>query len=339
MAVRAIRSVRLAGSKVVAVYSEADANALHVRLADESVLIGAAAPESSYLDVAALIEAAQVSSAGAVLPVHAILAGSAELAMATTGAGLLWIGADPDALAATEEAGWGRALAPDQSPGAVIGLADGFRIDGLAVRRTRTAGACLFWTSAEEPAGLAIDGLPSPAAVLATASELVVGLGWQGLVSVAFGPDGAPMAVRGGVCEALGLVELRAGRDLVQAAIALAEGGPPPGGSPGSPAAVGGVLRATAVPGAGQRALITQFSRPLGENVRWEPGYAAGDFLWPWYDPVLAVVGVPGSDLSEALAGFLTSTSAVGFPGIPNDLDQLRERAEDVAAQLHDRSA
>ncbi|MDQ3578681.1 MAG: hypothetical protein M3443_14030, partial [Actinomycetota bacterium] len=220
MATRAIRSCQRAGAKAVAVHSEADTSARHVRMADESVLIGAAQPEDSYLDLAALVEAAQVSGAQAVLPVHSVLAGSAELARRTGEAGLLWIGADPDALDAVQQSSWGGPVT-GQSPGWVIGLADGFRIDGLVVRRTRAAGAALCWTSAEEPDSLGVDGLPPAAKTLAVLSELVVELGWHGLVSIAFGPDGAPVAVRGGLPAELGLVELRAGRDLVQAAIAL----------------------------------------------------------------------------------------------------------------------
>lgn len=339
MASRAIRSCQEAGAKVVAVYSEADANAQHVRLADESVLLGAAEPETSYLDIAAVVEAAQVSGAQAVLPVHTILAGSSEFARATSRAGLLWIGAEPDALEAARQYGWGAEVSDGgESPGWVIGLADGFRIDGLVVRRTRAGGASLCWTSAEEPDALAINGLPPSAEILAALSEVVVELGWRGLVSVAFSPNGAPVGVRGGVCTELGLVELRAGRDLVQAATALAEDVSPPAGSSGAPAAVGGTVRATAVPGEGKGVSITQLTGPVGPDVQWEPGYAAGDRLSPWYDPVLAVLGVPGGDLSVAVNAFLHAASTVSVADVPNDLDQLRARADDVAGRLQDGS-
>lgn len=335
MAVRATRSCQQAGSKVVAVYSEADADSLHVRLADESVLLGAPPPESSYLDAAALIEAAQVSGAHAVLPVHAVLAGSPSLADACLDAGLLWLGAEPEVLQAVLDAGWGTDMAvPAASPGWVVGVADGFRIDGLVVRHTRAEGAKLCWTSPQEPVGLAIDGLPTSAELLASLSEVVVGLGWRGLVSVAFGPDGAPLAIRGGLPGELGFVELRAGRDLLLAAIALAEDGSPPAGVPGFPAAVGGWLRATAVPGDGQHAIITELSGPGDDDALWEPGYAVGDSLLPWYDPVLAVVGAPGGDLPEAVTRFLEASATISIAPVPNDVEQLRERARDVAARL-----
>lgn len=335
MAARAIRSCQLAGAKAVAVYSEADSDAQHVRLADESVLIGASDPESSYLDDASLVEAAQVSGAEAVLPVHAILAGSPELARAIQDAGLLWVGPEPDALLAAREREWASEppVAGD-SPGWVIGLADEFRIDGLVVRRTTAAGATLWWTSAQEPAALAVEGLPPAARLLADLSDVVVGLGWQGMVSVTFAADGAPIAIRGGIPRELGMVELRAGRDLIRAAIALAAGESPPSGSPGAPAAVGGAVRATAVPGDGQRAVLTDVIGPGGEGVQWEPGFAPGDPLWPWYDPVLGVIAVPGSDVAAAAAAFLDATAVISTAPIPNDLDQLRERTADIAARL-----
>lgn len=335
MAARAIRSCQRAGAKAVAVYSEVEAGAVHVRMADESVLLGAAAPENSYLDIAALVEAAQVSGAQAVLPVHAILAGSAELAALTSEVGLLWIGADPAALDAVEQSGLAAAtVSDDGSPGWVTGLADGFRIDGLVVRRTPAGGARLCWSSAEEPDALAIESLPVAAELLAAMSELIAALGWRGLVSVAFAPDGEPIAVCGGVPAELGLVETRAGRDLVQAAIALAEDAPPPAGAPGVPAAVGCVLRATAVPGEGRGARIAAFDGPEREDVQWEPGYAAGEMLSPWYDPVLAVLGVPGADLPSAVDGFLDATAAISVAGIPNDRGELRAQAQDMATRL-----
>lgn len=340
MAARVIRTCQSAGSKAVAVYSEADADAVHVRLADEAVLIGAPPPESSYLDAQAIVEAARVSGAEAVLPVHAILAGSLALARATEEVGLLWIGADQDALAAAATAG--PPVAADRDPaGWLIGVADGFRVDGLVVGRTDVPGAHLCWTSAQDVPGIGNEGRPSAAELLARLSERVVELGWRGLVTVPFDPDGVALAIRGGVPAELGLVEIRAGRDLVMAAIALADDVAPPrdrAGTPGVPAAVGGSIRATAVPDQGRQGQVTEFTAPTGQDVRWEPGYAAGDAFWPWYDPLLAVIAVPGADLAGALRAFLLATSSLRIGGLPSDLGQLRDRAEEVAARLPGKS-
>jgi len=65
---RVTRTARRLGMKVVTVHSEADAGALHVREADESVLLGPAAPAQSYLDGAAVLEAARRAGAQAIQP-------------------------------------------------------------------------------------------------------------------------------------------------------------------------------------------------------------------------------------------------------------------------------
>lgn len=332
LAARAIRSCQAAGAKAVAVHSEVDSGAGHVRLADESVLIGPATPEESYLDVPSLVEAAQVSGADALLPVHAVLAGSSELATATSEAGLLWIGADPAVLTEVNARGWGSAAVPDDLSGWVIGLADGLRVDGLVVGQRRTGQTCLCWSSSSGE--LAGDDLPPSARILADLSDAVAALGWRGLVSIPFGSTGSALGVRGGVPAELGSVELRGGRDLVQAGIALAAGDPQPAGTPGLPAAVGGSLRAVGLPAGGRPVPITEFAGPTGGGLRWEPGYAAGDALWPGYDPLLATVAVPGADLAGALSAFLEVCSSVAVRGPACDLDQLKVLAGEARALL-----
>lgn len=99
IAVRICRACREMGIESVAVYSEADADALHVGMADEAVYIGPAPAGDSYLNIPSLLRAAEVTGAEAVHPGYGFLAENPEFARAVAGAGLTWIGPSAETIA------------------------------------------------------------------------------------------------------------------------------------------------------------------------------------------------------------------------------------------------
>jgi 3-methylcrotonyl-CoA carboxylase alpha subunit len=130
IACRVIRTARRLGIRTVAVHSEADANARHVRLADEAVLIGPPAARESYLVAGRIIEAARATGAQAIHPGYGFLSENADFADACEKAGIVFIGPPASAIRAMGSKSAAKALmekaevpltpgyhGPDQDPG------------------------------------------------------------------------------------------------------------------------------------------------------------------------------------------------------------------------------
>ncbi|MCR9278343.1 MAG: biotin/lipoyl-binding protein [Pseudomonadaceae bacterium] len=100
IACRIARTARSMGLRVIAVYSEADRGAPHVRLADEAILLGPAPALDSYLNLPALLEAIEISGAAAVHPGYGFFSENAEFAEAVTTAGAVFVGPSADSIRA-----------------------------------------------------------------------------------------------------------------------------------------------------------------------------------------------------------------------------------------------
>ncbi len=135
IALRIHRAAQEMGIETVAVYSTADADAMHVRLADYAVCIGPPPARDSYLNIAAIISAAEITHADAVHPGYGFLSENAKFAEIVEAHGLIWIGPKPehirtmgDKVAAKRTAGaLGLPLVPG-SDGAIDDLAEAARI-------------------------------------------------------------------------------------------------------------------------------------------------------------------------------------------------------------------
>lgn len=110
IAVRVLRHAKNNQMRAIAVYSDADAGAMHVREADEAVHIGPAPAAQSYLSIEAILAAAKATRADAIHPGYGFLSENAAFARAVIEAGLIWIGPPPEAIDAMGDKARAKAL-------------------------------------------------------------------------------------------------------------------------------------------------------------------------------------------------------------------------------------
>ena len=170
IAVRVIRTARQLGLRTIAVYSELDRDALHVRLADEAWNIGGAPAAESYLNAARIVQAAWESDAEAVHPGYGFLAENADFARRVMEAGITWVGPPPEAIA-------------------VMG-------DKISSRRT-----------AEEAGVATVPGATEQVTDPERAAELARGYGFPVAVKAAHGGGGKGMRVAAGEEDLAGALE------------------------------------------------------------------------------------------------------------------------------------
>jgi acetyl-CoA carboxylase biotin carboxylase subunit len=137
IALRIIAACKELGVATVAVHSEADRDALHVRAADESVCIGPPAPSGSYLNITSLVAAAEITGADAVHPGYGFLAENAHFAEILEEVGLKWIGPSPDAIRRMGDKSVAKSTVKESgvptvpgSPGPLESIEDAMRLAG-----------------------------------------------------------------------------------------------------------------------------------------------------------------------------------------------------------------
>lgn len=314
MACAVIRACARLGVKSVAVCSETEQDARHVRMADESVLLGPAAATESYLDVRRIVEAARRTRVSAVLPVPPALAGNARLAAEVTEAGLLWVGPDAEVL---ERLG-GDGVEPASERGFLAWVtAEGLHHVTPVIRDRAGGTPRVSWTP---PAGLG----PLPAA-----ARRLPELGWRGLVTVGIDPDGELAEVSAGFSLDMAVLERAHSVDAVELTLRSAAGQPvEPPATPGTPrAAVAVQLRSTLPPGTAGRVTgrlpdvpARSGRRPLlGAEVVAVSGYDPGDRLDGWYDALLATVSAGAPSTARAASAATDVLTGLPETGVPHD--------------------
>ncbi|MBU6336975.1 MAG: acetyl-CoA carboxylase biotin carboxylase subunit [Acidobacteria bacterium] len=140
IACRVIRSARAMGLRTVAVYSEADAGAPHVELADTAVPIGPAPAAESYLDGEKIIEAARKTGAGAIHPGYGFLSENAAFAQACADAGITFVGPSPEAIAAMGDKAAAKRMMEAAGVPTVPGYSGEEQDDAVLIEKARETG-------------------------------------------------------------------------------------------------------------------------------------------------------------------------------------------------------
>ena len=140
IALRIMRTARRLGLGVIAVYSDADCDARHVREADAAVRIGEALPAQSYLNIDAIIAAAKASGADAVHPGYGFLAENEDFATACREAGLVFVGPSPEAIKAMGNKAGAKAIMASAGVPCVPGYQGEDQSDATMLREARRIG-------------------------------------------------------------------------------------------------------------------------------------------------------------------------------------------------------
>src|SRR5688500_10583849 len=167
IAVRVMRACREMGIESVAVYSDADAQALHVSVADHAVRIGPAAAVDSYLSIEAILEAARETGADAIHPGYGFLSENAAFARACEGAGIVFIGPPPDAIERMGSKIAAREVAERAGVPVVPGRVPADQSDAALVDAARSIGFPVLLKPSAGGGGIGMKAVPDERVLLA----------------------------------------------------------------------------------------------------------------------------------------------------------------------------
>lgn len=174
------------GIETVAVYSNPDANALHVREATQAVALGGAASADTYLRTDKLLAAARATGADAVHPGYGFLSENADVAQAVVDAGLSWIGPPPGAIRALGSKAGAKALAQSHGVPCLPGYAGDDQSDERFAAEAARIGTPLMVKAVAGGGGrgmrLVTDLAQLPAALASARSEALAGFGCSDLL-------------------------------------------------------------------------------------------------------------------------------------------------------------
>ncbi|MCS7273344.1 MAG: acetyl-CoA carboxylase biotin carboxylase subunit [Fimbriimonadales bacterium] len=156
IAVRIIRACRELGIRTVAVYSEADRDAMHVQLADEAVCIGPAPSVESYLNIPHILMAAHITGAEAIHPGYGYLSERSSFAEACAAQGIKFIGPPPDAIAKMGDKSLARQIAQRAGAPVLPGTEHAIQTEDEAVAAARRIGYPLLIKAAAGGGGRGI---------------------------------------------------------------------------------------------------------------------------------------------------------------------------------------
>lgn len=162
IAVRIARTAKAMGIKTIAIYSDADANALHVQSADEAVRIGPAPAGQSYLNAEAVLEAAFTSGAEAIHPGYGFLSESADFAREVTSRGMVWIGPSPEIIESMGDKVSARNLMAEAGIPVARGTKKAVHTTEEALAASETVGFPLMVKAAAGGGGIGMSAVNSP---------------------------------------------------------------------------------------------------------------------------------------------------------------------------------